>query len=353
MPLQYVGAMKLTTNLLTTTVIGSWPKPSWLSGGRHDSSGWSIDPDWRFQGEALRKKQDEATEWALREQESTGVDIVSDGEQRRDNYVHYHCRQLHGFDFEQRTRIARRSGTWEFGGPTITGPVTSRQIFLTADYNFVRKRTGRRIKMTIPGPLTIIDSARDAYYGDEAALAFDLARAIRVEVEALAAAGCDIIQFDEPCFVRNPQKVFDYGLQAVEACFLGVSGINTVIHMCCGYPVEGYPKASADGYSLLAPILANSNIDQVSIEGAHRPFDPQVLRKFGEKQVEFGLLDVGESRVETVEQIELRIKQVLEHIEPDRLFLGPDCGMIHLSPEFAKAKLTNLVGAARRVRESL
>ena len=343
----------MDTHLLSTTVIGSWPKPSWLSSRRHDVSGWNTDREWQFQGEELWKKQDEATEWALRQQEATGVDIVSDGEERRDNYVYYHCRHLDGFDFEHRTRIAGRSGAWEWAMPTITVPIASRQAFLPADYQFVRDRTDRRVKMTIPGPLTIMDSAKDEYYGDEVSLTMDLAAAIRVEVEALAAAGCEVIQFDESAFTRYPQKVFDYGLRALEACFEGATGITTVVHVCRGYPIKGYAKASTDGYTLIASMLAGSKIDQISIEGANRPLDWDLLQRFGDKDVIFGLVDIGEPRIETVEEIEARIRCVLDHIEPDRLSLGPDCGMIFLDPEVAKAKLTNLVEATRRVRERL
>jgi len=343
--------MKLSTHPLATTVIGSWPKPSWLSDRRHDVSGWRIDRDWQFQGEELRKQQNGATQWALREQEATGVDIVSDGEERRDNYVYYHCRHLDGFDFEHRTRIAGRSRAWEWPMPTITGPIAARQAFLPADYQFVRDRTVRRVKMTIPGPMTIMDSAKDEYYGDEVSLAMDLAAAIRVDVEALAAAGCEIIQFDESTFTRYPQKVSDYALRALEACFQGITGITTVVHICRGYPIEGYAKANPEGYTLIAPMLAGSKIDQISIEGTNRPLEPDLLRPFGDKDIIFGLVDVGEPRIETVEQIETRINRVLDHIEPDRLSLGPDCGMIFLDPEVAKTKLINLVEATRRVRE--
>ena len=342
-----VSSLKSSMRPLTTTVIGSWPKPPWLSSGDHDVSGWATDREWRFQGEELKRKQDDATEWALLEQEGTGVDIVSDGEIRRDNYVYYYCRHLHGFDFGHRARIAGRSGAWDWFAPVITGPVAMREVSLAADYRFARKRTKRLIKMTI------IDSVKDEYYGDEVALAMDLAATIQMEVESLAAAGCNVVQFDEPVFARYPKKVFDYGLRALEACFEGITGITTVVHICCGYPIEGYDKANSDSYTHLAPMLANSKIDQISIEGAHRPLDPGVLQRFGYKGVIFGVVDVGDSRIETVEEIEARIKQVLDNIEPNRLSLGPDCGMIFLDPEVAKAKLTNLVEGARRVWEGL
>ena len=201
-----IWAPQSSTHPLTTTVVGSWPKPSWLSGNEHDITGWAVDREWQFRGEELRQRQDEATEWALREQEATGVHIVSDGEQRRDNYVYYLCRHLDGFDFEHRTRMARRSGAWEWPVPRITGPVVPRQTSLATDFKFVCDRTDRRIKMTMPGPMTIIDSVNDEYYGDEVALAMDLAKAIRQEVEALAAIGCEIIQFDESVFSRYPQR---------------------------------------------------------------------------------------------------------------------------------------------------
>lgn len=349
------STVKPNTCPLTTTVIGSWPKPTWLSESGWAIDRWDIDRTWKFEGEQLRRKQDEGTEWALREQEATGVDIVSDGEERRDNYICYHCRHLDGFDFEQRVRKTVKAGAYDLAVPTVTGPVASRQVFLPADYQFVRDRTDRPVKMTLPGPMTIIDLAKDEYYGDEVVLAMDLAAAIRVEVEALALVGCDIVQFDEPAFVRYPEKVFEYGLRALEGCFDGITGITTVVHICCGAPsdLEGQPKANAEYYASIASALAISKIDQISIEGAHRPLDLEVLQKFGKKDIIFGLVDIGERCVETVEEIENRVRGVLNHVEPDRLLLGPDCGMIYLDPEVAKAKLTNLVSAAHRLREGL
>ena len=346
-------AAKPSTRVLTTTVVGSWPKPSWLSSDEHDTSGWAVDRQWQFRDEELRQKQDEATEWALREQEATGVDVVSDGEERRDNYVYYFCRRLDGFDFEYRTRIVGRSGAWEWPAPRITGPIISRRNYLPDDYSFVRKRTNRRVKMTIPGPMTIVDSVQDEYYGDEAALAFDIAKAIRQEVAALAAIGCDFIQFDEPAFSRYPQKMSDYGMRALEECFEGIPNITTAVHVCRGYPIEGYTRAGLDGYHLIAPMLADSKVAQISIEGTDRLLDLKILEKFGEKVVIFGVLDVGDTEIEGVDEIERRIMQALEHVGPDRLSPAPNCGMVLLTTDVAKAKLKNLVVAADRVRESL
>jgi 5-methyltetrahydropteroyltriglutamate--homocysteine methyltransferase len=167
---------------LVTTVVGSWPKPDWLSSRVHDLSGWTVDRDWKFQAGELKVKQDQATELAIRQQEATRVDIVSDGEQRRDNYVNYFCRRLVGFDFEERTRIVSRSGTWTWSSPRIAGSVSSTGSSLVDDFRFTRRLTDRQVKVTIPGPMTIIDSAKNEYYRDGVPLAMDLAAAIRVEV---------------------------------------------------------------------------------------------------------------------------------------------------------------------------
>ena len=338
---------------LVTAVVGSWPKPDWLSSRIHDISGWTVDREWKFQAEELKVKQDEATEWAIRQQEATGVDIVSDGEQHRDNYIYYICRRLAGFDFEDRARIVSRSGAWTWTAPRIVGPVVSTRASLVDDFRFTRNLTRRQIKVTIPGPMTISDSAKNEYYRDEVSLAMDLAAAIRKEVWALANAGCEVIQFDEPAFARYPQQVYDYGIRALEACFEGIQGITTVVHICRGYPIEGYAKANLGSYSLIAPALAESKVDQVSIEGSHRPVDPTLLEAFGEKSIIFGLVDVSKPIVETVGDIELQIRRTLEHIDPDRLAVGLDCGMVFLDPDIARAKLTNLAQAAHRVREDM
>ena len=235
----------------------------------------------------------------------------------------------------------------------MTGPIAAGEPFLADDFRFVHDRTDRRTKMTLPGPMTIIDSTVDSYYGDEESLAMDLAGAICVEVQALAEAGCPVVQFDEPAFARYPSKTSDYGIRALEACLEGVEGVTSVVHICRGYPIEGYAKAGTDGYSLVAPMLAGSAIDQVSIEAANPDLGQEVLELFGDKAVIFGLVDVGDPRVETVEEIETRIKTALDHIDADRLVVGPDCGMVYLDPAIAKAKMANIVVAAHRVRESL
>jgi 5-methyltetrahydropteroyltriglutamate--homocysteine methyltransferase len=335
---------------LTTTVVGSWPKPRWLSNKDHDRSGWVSDRTWRFEGAELAKMQDEATRWAIREQESTGVEILTDGEIRRDNYIYHLCRHLNGFDFEQRVPIAGRSGAWRWDQPTITGPISSGEPALRPEYEFVRDTTGRRVKVTIPGPLTIMDSVHDTYYGDEEALAMDLAKAIQNEVRALADAGCSIVQFDEPSFARYPEKLGRFALRALEACFAGVEGINTAVHVCRGYPIQDYAKADSDAYARVFPALASSSIDQVSFEASSDSFDWKLLKLLDGKDAILGVVDVGSPRVEGVAHIRKRLEQALEWVPPEKLFPAPDCGLVFLAPAVAKRKVANIATAAEQLR---
>ncbi len=316
--------------MLTTTVIGSRPKPDSLSSRNHDTSGWTVDRHWEFRPEKLKAKQGEAIEWAARQQEAIGVDVVSDEEQRCDNYVYYFCRGLDGFDFDNRAVVDKRSGAWSWNAPGITGSVASAGVFLVDDFRFTQNLTDRQIKVTIPGLMTIIDSVKNEYYRDESSLAMDLAAAILKGVRALVEAGCQIIQFDEPALARYPKKMIVYGIRALEACFDGIVGVTTAVHICRGAPVEGYAKANIDNYTRIAPTLAIFKIDQVSIEGSGQPIEPQFMEAFGDKTIIFGLIDIGKPEVETVSGIESQIRRILEYVGPDRLALGPDCGMIFL-----------------------
>jgi 5-methyltetrahydropteroyltriglutamate--homocysteine methyltransferase len=304
------------------------------------------DRTWRFEGAELQAMQDDATRWAVREQEATGVSIVTDGEIRRDNYVYHLCRHLEGFDFDQRIPVTGRSGAWRWHQPSITGPIASRQAALRADYEFVRGVTDRSVKVTLPGPLTIMDSVHDTYYGDEEALAMALASAIHDEVRALADAGCSIIQFDEPSFARYPEKLERFGLRALEACFAGIDGITTAVHVCRGYPVVDYAKASADAYERIFPVLASSAVNQVSIEASSDAFDWRLLELLGDKDVILGVVDVGALHVEGVGHIRKRLEKASEWVDPWKLFPAPDCGLVFLAPAVAKRKVAQLVAAA-------
>ncbi len=343
---------------IKTTVIGSYPKYPKLIGKDFDvrwlvSPGESLDRGWRDK-ENLEDLQQEAIRWAVREQEEAGVDILTDGEQRRGNFVFYHCQHLEGFDFVNKGVKSLRGGSRNELVPTVRGPVKNIRPFLSKEFKFLKGLTDRQIKVTIPGPLTIVDSCKDLFYNDEKGLALDIASAIREEVKALSAEGCGIIQLDEPAFIREPGKFFDYGIVAVEECFRGITGLTKEVHICRGYPnKEKDVKAQKENYAQVVEALSKTCIDGISVEDAHEHLSLDFFEKFGEKNLILGSVEIGGSRLERVEEIEERIRQVLRVIPPKRLLAAPDCGLLLLSPEVAKEKLTNLVAAVKNVNKSL
>ncbi len=344
---------------LLTTTIGSYPKPAYIP-----------TPDWfrarnlnipaptkafdefaRAQPGDLKKLLEQGTHEAVQDQVNAGIDIPTDGEVRRENYIYYHCRELDGIDFSRLTKKAMRAGTWEAEVPTIVGPIKPRDHFLPGDWQAAQSATDRPVKITIPGPLTIADSVADAYYQDERLLGAALADAINYEIQALAEAGCTWIQVDEPVFAREPEKALAFGIENLERCFHGVPDhVTRAMHMCCGYPDvldnEDYPKADPEVYFSLAPPLDASSIQAVSIEDAHRHNDLSLLEHFTDTQVIFGVIAIARSRVEPVEEIGSRLSQALEHIDPQRLIAAPDCGLGMLDRDTAVAKMENLGAAA-------
>lgn len=342
---------------IQTTVIGSYPKYSKLI-GKDFNTKWLVVPEnnldagWKDK-QNLESLQKEAIRWAVREQEEAGLDVVTDGEQKRGNYILYHCQHLEGLDFAHKEEKTFRDGHVKGLVPVVRGQIKSRSHFLVEDFKYLQSLTNKQIKVTIPGPVTIIDSVKDAYYFDERKLALDLAKAIRKEVLALAEAGCTLIQFDEPVFIRDPKKFFSYGLEALQACFEGVNNITKQVHICRGYPKEGVPKTEASRYAQIIESLSTLDIEAIAIEDAHEHLGLDIFRRFGSKKVILGVVDIGNPLVETVEEIENRIKEVLEVVPPERLMIAPDCGLLLLKPEIAKAKLTNMVLAARKINDLL
>ena len=340
---------------IKTSVIGSYPRYPKLVGT-------DFNPRWLLVSESkedwiknkTKELQDEAVRWAIKEQEDTGIDIVSDGEQRRTNYILYHCHHLDGFDFENKEELVCRGGKVKTTVPVIREPVKATKLFLADEFRFLQSLTNKEIKITIPGPLTIIDSVKDSYYFDEKKLAFDLAKAIQKEVKSLVQAGCSIIQIDEPVSIREPRKFFDFGLKALEICFEGAEEISKEVHICRGYPNnERDTKAEIEAYGRVIEALSNSIVDKIAVEDAHEHLSLDVFKKFGSKKVILGVVDVGNPQVETVEQIEKRIKEVLSVVHPENLLVASDCGLLLLKPEIAKEKLKNLVLAAKNVSDSL
>ncbi len=345
--------------MLTTTTIGAYPKPesvaveTWFGARtRRPSEGYEAALD-RMGAEAAGLL-DAAVAEVVREQVAAGIDIPTDGEVRRDNYVHYHCRHLTGIDFERLTEKTARAGAWKTTLPTITGPIAPRDRFLARDWRIAQAATERPVKITVPGPLSIADTLADDHYHDAPALGAALAEAIAVEVRALAEAGCRHIQIDEPVFARYPREALDFGVEHLERCFHGLpAGVTRTVHICCGYPEhldqEDYVKAAPETYFDLAAALEEAAIDAVSLEDAHRPNDLTLLERFAKTTVILGVVAIAVSRIEAVEAIAARLRQALEHIDAGRLWAAPDCGLAMLPRDLAKQKLANLCAAAKMV----
>ena len=348
---------------LLTTTIGAYPKPDYVP-----LSNWS---DLMEEGQPLRLIEaydsamaaagDEAealflrgTQEAIEDQVEAGIDIVTDGEIRREDYIYYHCRHLQGMDFKQTAFVASRGGAFKNITPTITGPIGAGASFLPEEWRIAQSFTDRTVKMTIPGPLTITDSTSDRHYSDDAKLGADLAAALNVEVLALAEAGCRNIQIDEPVFARRPEDALSFGFENLERCFHGLPPeVTRTVHACCGYPDIldnlDYPKAPLDSYFRLADAFEDSSVNALSIEDAHRHNDLALLERFRTTSIIFGAVSVSQSRIEPVEEIIARLRQALDHIDADRLIAAPDCGLVMLGRDGARTKMRNLVKAAKSV----
>jgi 5-methyltetrahydropteroyltriglutamate--homocysteine methyltransferase len=347
---------------LLTTTIGAYPKPKYIP-----------VPDWfqeestiarnpteayetylRSQPNKVKELLDRATHEVVEEQVRVGIDIPTDGEVRRENYIHYHCRHLEGIDFTQLTEKTMRSGSWVGAVPTIVSPIRAKERFLPRDWQIAQSVTERPVKITLPGPMTIIDSLADVYYGDEKALGQALAEALNTEIQALVKAGCQWIQLDEPLLVRDPEKAVAYGIENLERCFYGVpQGIRRAVHACCGYPDkvdnDRYHKAEQQAYFQLADPLDEAEIDEVSIEDAHLNNDLLLLEHFKNTTVTLGVIAIARTHVEPIDKIVARLRDALNHIDPRRLMVAPDCGLGMLKRETVLEKLKNMTKAAKMV----
>ena len=357
---------------LLTTTIGAFPKP-----GGTPIGDWFPDPDDTeagAQGEGLLKRWQRAgyeqrlaqageaaeeafvraIEEVVRDQVDAGIDVPTDGEVRRENYIFYQCRNLHGIDFEHLTEKVARDGAFTATLPTITGAVTPRELVLARDWRIAQRVTDRPVKITLPGPMTIADSMVNEFYPDPRALGRALAEALNAEVRSLAAAGCRHIQVDEPVFARHPRRALEYGIEHLEAVFHGVpEEVQRTVHMCCGYPsaldTPDYPKADPQAYFDIADAMDEASVDAVSIEDAHRHNDLSLLERYARTTVLLGVVNIGRSRVEPIDEIAHRLREALDHIDSRRLVAAPDCGLGLLGRDLAVRKLSNLCAAARGV----
>lgn len=363
---------KIKQNAVMTANVGSYPKPKYLFPGTGrellDQVGMTFHQLEQSAGpREFKARLDRAALMAIRDQNEAGIDLITDGEERRDHYVMYVLRKLGGFDFEHLREKSIRAGMYVRALPAVVEKITYRGAITSAglstslvdDYEFTRKHAQGIAKIGLPGPSTVVDSVVDVYYkGDAEAMAMDYAVAIRHEVRSLVAAGCRVIQFDDPVLLRYPEQAQRWGLPALQACFAGYEDRATyIVHICRGYPDKPLErqgieyKAQADYYRDVLGWLSASTLDVVSIEGAQSKLDLGVLPAIGAKTVMLGVLDVGSNQVEGVEAIAERGREALRYLPREQLILAPDCGMLQLSRAAAKSKLTNLAAAARELNE--
>jgi 5-methyltetrahydropteroyltriglutamate--homocysteine methyltransferase len=342
----------MTEQLLPTTVVGSYPQPEWLID--RELLGTMVPrvrmPEiWRVPEPWLEQAQDDATLLAIRDMERAGIDIITDGEMRRESYSNRFATALDGVDIEHPATIIGRTGKPSLV-PRITGPVRRRHPVEVRDVEFLRRNTGRTIKITLPGPFTMSRQAKNEFYDDEEELVMDLAAAVNQEAHDLKRAGADIIQIDEPWIETAPDLAARYALPAIERAFAGVAG-PTVLHMCFGYAQLVRDK-SRGRYAFLEP-LADSCVDQISIEAAQPKLDLGVLGAITRQKVMLGVLDLGDPAVESAEAVAARIRRGLERVPAERLIPAPDCGMKYLPRETAFGKLQALARGAALVRAEL
>lgn len=349
--------------MIKTTCIGAWPKPDYvkLPDWFNVPAGPDTADPTRLWKKALEDMGPDAgailsrgIREAVEDQVGAGIDIPTDGEIPRENYIHYHCRHLNGFDFVNLTNKEVRGGTYAANLPTITAPVSVGSRFAVDDWKRAQAFTDRPLKFTMPGPMTVSDTNVDAYYHDPKRLGADIADALNAEVLALADAGCRYIQIDEPLFARKPAEALAYGFENLERAFHGCPDhVERTVHMCCGYPDRldhpNYPKADPDAYLQIADAADASSIDAISVEDAHCHNDLALLEHFRQTKVIFGLVAIARSRVESVEEIRQRLLQALDHIDRERLVAAPDCGLGLLGRDLAVQKLKNLCAAAKTV----
>jgi 5-methyltetrahydropteroyltriglutamate--homocysteine methyltransferase len=337
--------------LLPTTVVGSYPQPGWLiDRAKLGSKVPRVrEPEiWRVPAEFLAEAQDDATLVAIRDMERAGIDIVTDGEMRRESYSNRFATALEGVDIENPGRTVNRSGGFSVV-PRIAGPIKRRGPVEVRDVEFLRKHTKRKIKITLPGPFTMTQQAQDDHYQDEEALAMAFAAAVNEEMKDLRKAGADVIQLDEPWLQARPDRAARYGVKAINRALQGVPG-TTAVHLCFGYAAAVSSKPS--GYSFL-PQLADTAAVQISIEAAQPRLDLAVLRELKNKIVMLGVIDLGTEQVETSQIVAERIRAGLKVVPAEQLVLAPDCGMKYLTREAAFGKLRALAEGAAIVRREL
>ncbi len=336
--------------MFETAIAGSLPKPSWLS---ETEKLW---PQWKLVGPELQQAKADATLLWIKAQEDAGLDIVGDGEQSRQHFVHGFLECVEGIDFEHKVTMGIRNNRYEAQVPQVTAPLRLRGRVHAFEAQLARAHTKKKLKFTLPGPLTIVDTVADRFYGDKQKMAFAFAELLNQEALALQADGVDIIQFDEPAFNVYMQDAADWGVKALEVAARGLT-CTTAVHICYGYGI----KANNDWketlgqdwrqYAQVFPALAASSIQQVSLECYHSHVPPEMMDLLKGKDVMVGVIDVASDEIETPEQIADTIGMALQHVPRERLFPCTNCGLAPMSREVAVKKLEALAAGAALARQ--
>jgi 5-methyltetrahydropteroyltriglutamate--homocysteine methyltransferase len=335
--------------LFPTCLVGSYPQPDWLIDRAKLSHRlpprvrarelWRVAPEW------LEQAQDDATVLAIRDQERAGLDIITDGEIRRESYSNRFATALEGIDLDNPASMVSRSGD-ETVVPRVTGKILRKYPVEVRDVRFLRANTERRIKTTVPGPFTMSQQAHNDFYATEKEMALDYAIAVNAEIKDLFAAGADIVQIDEPWMQARPEKAREFGLTALQCALDGVTG-ETAIHLCFGYAAMVHNRPAA--YSFLTE-LAGAAVDAISVETAQSSLDCSVLARLARKTIILGVLDLSTHEVESPEVVAARIRRAVPYVSRDRIIVAPDCGMKYLPRDVAFAKMQAMAAGAQLMR---
>ena len=335
--------------MFPTTIAGSLPKPAWLAETH------KLWPRWTAEGEALRQAKADATLLWIKMQEDAGLDIVSDGEQSRQHFVHGFLEQIEGIDFEHKVEMGIRNDRYKAMVPQVVAPLKLKGRVHAFEARLARAHTFRQLKFTLPGPMTIVDTVADRHYGDRRTLALAFAELLNQEALALQADGVDIIQFDEPAFNVYMKDAADWGVQALERAAQGLS-CTTAVHICYGYGIQAnndWKKTLGEEwrqYEAIFPALAKSSIDQVSLECYHSHVPPHLMQLLEGKDVMVGVIDVASDEVETPEQVAQTIATALQFVPKQRLIPCTNCGLAPMDREIAQRKLEALARGAELAR---
>src|ERR1700744_2384309 len=345
--------MNLPKHLLPTTVVGSYPQPEWLVDRAMLSKSvprTRMHEMWRLPEEHLEEAQDDATIVAIRDMERAGIDIVTDGEIRRESYSNRFATALEGVDADNPAMITARSGQ-QTPVPRVVGKIKRTGPVELRDMQFLRKNTDHAAKITLPGPFTMSQQAKNEFYKDDEELAMAMAAAVNAEALELQKAGADVIQLDEPWVRNDPDAAKRYAVQAINRALQGIT-VPTIVHICFGYAAVVPGDTKPAGYSFLAE-LADSTAEQISIEAAQPKLDLGVLSELSSKKILLGVIDLGDPEIETAAMIADRIRHGLKYVSADRLIPAPDCGMKYMPRHVAFGKLKAMSDAAAVVRKEV